>query len=168
MRHFVMQVHVDVTSSSAVPVHVRIPGWATGATVAIGTQKAAQATNGTFHKVMCAPGSTTISVELNPVIRVEREWGVQARQGPAPVAYSASGASVSTVNASNDFVLVGGAALADSKTAGLQDIRSGAPHTVSSATVSHSIYGEGHMISAVSFSFRYLCGYYTWRYSSCL
>jgi len=30
---------------------------------------------------------------------------------------------------------------------------------VSSATVSHSIYGEGHMISSVSFSFRYLCGY---------
>jgi len=154
-----LQVHVDVTSSSAVPVHIRIPGWATGATVAIGTQKAAQATNGTFHKVLCAPGSTTISVELNPVIRVEREWGVQARQGPTPVAYSASGASVSTVNASNDFVLVGGAALANSKTAGLQDIRSGAPHTVSSATVSHSIYGEGHMISSVSFSFRYLCGY---------
>ena len=53
------------------PVHVRIPGWATKATV-----NGASAKNGTLHTVTAKAGATTsIKVEFAPEVRVETGWG---------------------------------------------------------------------------------------------
>jgi len=153
-----LQIDVLVTGPSAVPVYVRIPGWADAATVATAGSSPEPAANGTLYKVVCNKGATTISLELHPTIKIERGWGVPPTQGPSLVPYSAAGARLST-NSSEDFALSDGAKLISSKLPGLLDIRSGGPHEVSSATLNHVLYGEGHAIESISFSFRYLCGY---------
>ena len=55
----------------AMTAHVRIPGWAVGATV-----NGAAATNGTLVAAACAAGKTCVAVHLLTTIRVEHGWGV--------------------------------------------------------------------------------------------
>jgi len=59
-------VRIHVTAAKAMPLYVRIPGWASNATV-----NGAAAKNGTMHKVDCEAGGNTVTLELNPEIRLE-------------------------------------------------------------------------------------------------
>jgi len=73
-----------VTAQKATQIRVRIPGWATAATM-----NGKAVLNGTLAVADCAKGNTTISVELNPHVRVEKGWGdilnVPATSGVAVV-----------------------------------------------------------------------------------
>lgn len=167
---------------AALPVYIRIPDWATAATLTSSAAATpAPAANGTLHRVLCAPGSTTLTLQLNPTIRVETSWGVAPSLAPAALGYSAAGATIptSTLKAElqladslvseddfalsddplSDFALSGGASIAQSRLAGASDIRSGGPGQNSSAILNHALYGEGHALDALQLSFRYLCGY---------
>lgn len=64
------QIHISVTTKAAMPLHLRIPGWATKASVSNGTAET-PVSNGTMFKVECAAGSTTITLNLNSEIRLE-------------------------------------------------------------------------------------------------
>ena len=61
---------VTVTATAATTVKIRIPGWATKATV-----DGKPATNGTLVAIECAVGSTVVNVDLAPAVVVERGWG---------------------------------------------------------------------------------------------
>ena len=64
-------VRITVNAKAAMPLYVRIPGWATGTTVNGQTDGVV---NGTMHKVACAAGTTSVTVVFAPEIRVQR-WG---------------------------------------------------------------------------------------------
>jgi alpha-D-xyloside xylohydrolase len=75
---------------------------------------------------------------------------------PSPVDYAQGGAMVPAASEADyspltDFI--------ESKEPGAKDLRSGEPHTNTSATVMHPVNGGGHLLSAVSVSFRYVAGY---------
>ena len=76
---------IAVTADGAVTVAVRIPGWATAATV-----DGKPAANGTLVSIRCAAGSTTIAVDLAPTVRVERGWGNTVERSPPADAVAAS------------------------------------------------------------------------------
>jgi len=59
---------ITVTTASAMPVYLRIPGWAVAATV-----NGAQAANGTMWKGSADTGVTTFHVNFNPRVRLE-QW----------------------------------------------------------------------------------------------
>jgi hypothetical protein len=62
---------ISVTAPKATTGLIRIPGWASAATV-----DGVKVANGTMHTVVCPAGTTQkFLVELNPEIRVEYGWG---------------------------------------------------------------------------------------------
>eukprot|EP00911_Craspedida_sp_UC1_P000447 UC1_evm4s337 len=146
---------VTVTAAKPTTARIRIPVWATRATV-----NNKPAANGTFVDVACAGGgaNTTISVALNPEVRIERGWGTNGVRAGTPVNYDARGADIPTL--SDDLVLSGGAALTGSRAGqGLQDIRSGSPNQNTSVVVAHPIAGAGHYVEEIDLAFRYVAGY---------
>ena len=89
-------------TSGAMPLHLRIPGWATNATVAVETVASSPApdhagaadavravrlqtpANGTLFTVNCPARATVVlHIELNPTIRVEKSWGLPATNATA-------------------------------------------------------------------------------------
>lgn len=79
-----IKVTVPSTSTAAVPLQVRIPGWATAATLSASSEDdgfsplQAGLKNGTMASVAgcCKPGATTtVVLALNPAIVVETGWG---------------------------------------------------------------------------------------------
>lgn len=163
---------VEIKVSGAVKLQIRIPSWADQAEISVNDGARVPTKNGTLHAVTCTD-STRISLFLNPVIRVETGWGSDAKT-IEPCVYDPNGATMSTADAT-DFVfasnevdegflevlgiMVGGAGPADSKKAGVTDIRSGNPGEVTSAAVAHPIASQGHYISSVSFTYQYVAGY---------
>ncbi|EGD77577.1 hypothetical protein PTSG_08674 [Salpingoeca rosetta] len=63
-------VTINVTAHRAMPVHVRIPSWAYDAVMAVDGARVS-ATAGQMNKVNVSAGTTTITINLNPKIRVE-------------------------------------------------------------------------------------------------
>ena len=64
-------VTVTATFTKAAPLRIRIPGWATKATV-----DGKPAANGTLHLVQIPAGkATTVTVDFKPEVRVEDGWG---------------------------------------------------------------------------------------------
>ena len=61
---------ITVTANKPTTLKVRIPGWASHATV-----DGKPAPNGTLVAVPCLVGKTTVVVDLKPKVRVERGWG---------------------------------------------------------------------------------------------
>ena len=61
---------VTVTATKATTVKIRIPGWATKATV-----DGKHSANGTLVAIACAVGSTVVNVDLAPAVVVEEGWG---------------------------------------------------------------------------------------------
>jgi hypothetical protein len=157
----------------AAAIRIRIPGWATAATV-----NGAPAANGTLVTVACKANlATSATVELNPEVRLEYGWGnlgVRAGQGCNYTADPA-GATLTTTTTSPDcsrstslacapLEFAGGAELIGSKTAGAMDVRSGGPGHNSTVTVLQPMYGgddhnQSHYIEGVSMSFKYISGY---------
>ena len=63
---------VTVTAKGDVPLHLRIPVWASKATVSVNGAAGQPARNGTMFTVKCAAGQTTTAkVSFNPEIRME-------------------------------------------------------------------------------------------------
>ena len=151
-------VHVAVPPGFATTAHVRIPGWAVGATV-----NGATAPNGTLVAVACAAGKTRIAVHLPMAIRVERGWGVLGESAASPVAYDPKKSRTEPVDVpcetSSDWELQGGAALASSRTSGAQDIRSGGPGDVAWLVNRHPIWGLSHNLTELHASLSYAAGY---------
>jgi hypothetical protein len=52
-----------------------------------------------------------------------------------------------------------GTTIVQSREPGTLDLRSGDPHAQSTATITHPINGDGHLLSALSLSFAYAAGY---------
>ena len=114
---------VTITAGTKdVMLKVRIPGWATHATL-----NGRPAANGTLVAVPCAAGRTaTATVELNPQVVVERGWGSLDRQAGSPVPFPGqAGATVPvpTADYTADLELGAGAALQGSRQAGYEDLR---------------------------------------------
>ena len=85
---FADTVHVEVTNRAPlnVPLWLRIPGWATNATISLSTagvlKAPVQAPAGQYYKgILCPGGSSTepsltsAVLELNPVIVLQQGWG---------------------------------------------------------------------------------------------
>ena len=69
-------VTIRLLTQAPLRLYVRIPSWATGATVSLNGVSAG-AVAGTYHAVNCsAPGETVLRLDLAPQIRVERHWGL--------------------------------------------------------------------------------------------
>jgi hypothetical protein len=77
------KVTVTIMAKKAMPLYVRIPAWATKATV-----NGAAATANAMHKVDCKAGSTTAIVEFNPEIRLETWDHVDAKGTSNNTVYS--------------------------------------------------------------------------------
>ena len=138
-------------ASQSIPISVRVPGWATNATL-----NGKPAANGTIVKTACK-GDCTITLSLNPEVRFEYGWGVHAGQKPELISYSSAGAAVPSNVTS--MTLSKGAAVAASKEPNAEDIRTGGPGDVSMAILNSWVFSAGHSIEAVSFSFSYIAGY---------
>ena len=148
-------VEVTVDPGHNVTAHIRIPRWASGASVG-----GAPARNGTLHAVDCAEGVTRIAIVLPMRLRVERGWGVHEQPAAAPVVFNASaGAAAVPAADEGDWELQGGATLVGSREAGEMDVRSGNPGEVSWLVNRHPIYGVSHALAAANASFRYAAGY---------
>ena len=154
--------------SQSVPLAVRVPGWATKATIAINGAPAKPLANGTLHRLNAsfsalAPFSAIIN--LDPVATVELGWGAHAVPAPSAVNYSSGGGgggvAVPTTDADADWLLSGGSSFASTRdpTLGEYDVRSGSPGTSTFAVASHPINGDAHYLSSVSLSFQYVAGY---------
>jgi uncharacterized protein len=103
------EVRVTVESPTGMNLYLRIPGWATNATV-----DGAPAQAGTMHKVTCGAGSTAVKLELNPEIRIEQWFNKATSVHRGALLYSLPLAANYTVLAhhygdsdmSNDYSLV--------------------------------------------------------------
>ena len=157
---------VFVTGSAT--LQLRIPAWATRATVAVNGGAAAAAANGTMFEVDATAGpSTVVQLELNPAVVVETGWGLRAANASSPVDYAAGGAPVPTA-LEDDWELGGiasdaslrarattaqlrsateepepnGAGWTPSKDKSFTaDLRSGNPGEVNTAVVGHPVWG---------------------------
>jgi hypothetical protein len=76
-------VIVRLTANVALQLFVRIPSWATNASVRLNNGAPAAAAAGTYHMVNCPAGNTLFQVDLSPEIRVERHWGGPGVNGVA-------------------------------------------------------------------------------------
>ena len=62
-------------ASQGVLLRLRVPGWATNASVSVNGGKSVVANPMRYHDVWCGPGNTSVLLALNPEIRVEMGWG---------------------------------------------------------------------------------------------
>ena len=145
---------ITVTAAKALTVMVRVPGWAVDATI-----DGKKAANGTMVSVPHPGGATIIKVALNPVVRIEYGWGPGPMPAGPSVSYAAKGAVVPSDPRNVSLFDTVGAALTSSKQAGYTDIRSGSSHSNSSVILTSEIIGDGHAITKLAMSFRYIAGY---------
>jgi DUF1680 family protein len=68
---------VRVKATEEVALNVRVPTWATKATVSINGLAHTAVDGGAYHTVDCKLGETVLVLELNPDIVIERNWCVQ-------------------------------------------------------------------------------------------
>ncbi|HEU0164664.1 MAG TPA: beta-L-arabinofuranosidase domain-containing protein, partial [Thermomicrobiales bacterium] len=72
-------ITVRTESPASFPLHLRIPGWADGATLRIGDEESATVSAGAFHRVEREwAGETTIRLSLPMTVRVERRYNESA------------------------------------------------------------------------------------------
>lgn len=77
-------ITITAVCSSARPLRIRIPGWATGASVTVNGVLAAGVVNGTMFLTTAVKGTTKVIVSLNAVVRVE-SWSnnsISVYRGP--------------------------------------------------------------------------------------
>ena len=72
--------NATIAVSGDTTVSVRIPGWASDASISVNKGVPTPAKNGTMVAVPCT-GSTSIYIHLNPEVRVEVGWGAYAKPG---------------------------------------------------------------------------------------
>lgn len=71
-----VKITVNVRASNNIPIYLRIPKWATSATIQINGNSEIPLPSGTMYKVMCnAKAITTMVIDFNPQILVEYGWG---------------------------------------------------------------------------------------------
>lgn len=78
------EVQITVEAKSAMPLYIRIPGWAVGTVI---NGKSTGVENGTMYKFPCSAGKNTVTVTFMPEIRVQR-WGdlpADGNTGPVSV-----------------------------------------------------------------------------------
>lgn len=150
---------ITVTGKAS-QIKIRIPGWADKATISVGGKAGTVAKNGTVMAVpLSGTGKTTIVLELNPEIKVEKGWGVPAA-APSPSAkYSAAGASLTPTDAEANFAYTDGAAAVGSRLPNHMDIRSGNPGETTKVVLEDEIVGQGHYLDTVTVGYKYVAGY---------
>lgn len=84
-----VSVHLAVPEGkAAMPLYVRVPGWADKATYVVNDPTGAKqrpAPNGTFVRAECAAGRRlSLTLTLNPQVRVEKGWGGRAGRRTNP------------------------------------------------------------------------------------
>lgn len=154
-------ITVERNAESAAQIKIRIPGWASKATLSVNGAAAYPGVNGTVMTVPIADykHATTIVLELNPEIKVEKGWGVHA-EAPTPLTkYSAKGGAITPTAADVNFTYQNGASTGASKLPNTVDIRSGAPGETSLVIIKSEIVGEGHYLDSVTVGFKYVYGY---------
>eukprot|EP00036_Acanthoecidae_sp_10tr_P008718 CAMPEP_0182927302 /NCGR_PEP_ID=MMETSP0105_2-20130417/13716_1 /TAXON_ID=81532 ORGANISM="Acanthoeca-like sp., Strain 10tr" /NCGR_SAMPLE_ID=MMETSP0105_2 /ASSEMBLY_ACC=CAM_ASM_000205 /LENGTH=698 /DNA_ID=CAMNT_0025065247 /DNA_START=1 /DNA_END=2095 /DNA_ORIENTATION=+ len=78
------EVQITVDAKAAMPLYVRVPGWAVGTTI---NGKSDGVKNGTMYKFPCAAGKNVVTVTFQPEIEVQR-WGdlpADGETGPVSV-----------------------------------------------------------------------------------
>ena len=68
-------VDVRVKATKRVKLSLRVPAWATRATVSIGQAAPRAVAADAYFTLQCEAGETAVTLALNPEIRVERGWG---------------------------------------------------------------------------------------------
>ena len=69
------EVLVSVTARASVLLKLRIPAWASDATVAVNSGRPRPVPPSRYFTHRCGVGVTIVTLSLNPVIRVEFDWG---------------------------------------------------------------------------------------------
>lgn len=80
-----IEITVSAAKPKRFPLHLRIPGWAEGATVAIGEGRSAAARAGTFHRIHRRwSGDTTVALTLPMKVRTEKRFNdaLAIKRGP--------------------------------------------------------------------------------------
>ena len=152
--------------SQAVTLKIRIPCWSQSATINETPVKNCT----TFSVVLsdALSSTTTFHVVLKPELIAERGWGELGVLAGSPITYASStdgkDISIPTDQYEQDLALSGGASILTSRQAGHMDIRTGSPNSISKVAIMHPIggtdqHGNGHYISDISFTFKYVAGY---------
>lgn len=149
------------TTGPGLVIDIRVPGWAVGASVIVGSNSPVSLKNGTIFSTLVKSGrNVKFVVRLNPVLRIERGWGRHKRSGPTSIQFAKPGiVKLPTSNPVADWSFSAGAAAVGSVGRVGDDIRSGNPGQTTRAWVSHPLDSQGHFISQVSVDFRYVAGY---------
>lgn len=108
-----------------------------------------------------AISGTSVSMDMIPLFEVmEESYAVyfNCRGPPSSIPYDKSGYAVVPSEDATDWVFKN-AATTNSKLPGHTDLRTAGPRAISTMTLSHPIFGKGHKIDSVSFTFRYLAGF---------
>jgi len=81
-------VTFDVSSDSGFPFYLRIPGWASGATVQIGGGKAANANPGTHFLAQLPQGKSQVILKLPMAFSIERRYNNAAAISYGPLVFA--------------------------------------------------------------------------------
>ena len=117
-----------------------------------------KASYGNLQATVLASGGLTFTEVASGKVLFSAAPSLGHKPPPSAVQYDRSGAAVPAAHPS-DLIQSPEVSLVGSKEAGATDIRSGSPHQTSSVVISHPINGAGHLLSALSLSFRYIAGY---------
>lgn len=117
----------------------------------------APARNGNLEATLSSSGSITFAAVDTGKALFTATPSMAPSAVPSSVAYNAHGAALPC--AASAWLLDGGASIVPSREPGAEDLRSGDPHGMSIALNSHPIEGDGHLLSGVRLSFRYVAGY---------
>jgi hypothetical protein len=81
-------VTFDVSSDSAFPFYVRIPGWASGATVQVGSSTPSPTTPGAHFRAQLPSGKSQVVLRLNMNFKVERRYNNAAAISLGPIVFA--------------------------------------------------------------------------------
>jgi DUF1680 family protein len=76
---------VSVERSAAFPLLLRVPAWATGATLRVASEKIAQPEAGTFHRIdreWCGDTEVTLTLPMSPALSRRYNGAVAIERGP--------------------------------------------------------------------------------------
>jgi hypothetical protein len=138
---------------------IRIPGWASAASV---NQQPAR--NGTMVAIACAAGSTTtITVDLKPAVRVEKNWGRIAVPflPPVPEADGAAAYNLQDMGAGfygNGSWFTGSSAALNHSKSGALYLYFGKPGASVLTSLNPLAGVAGKIITGVSMSYQYIAG----------
>jgi len=67
-------VNVILTANKNMPLYLRVPIWATGATISLNGATPSKVANGTMFRVNATTGTTKLEIKFNPTVIMQKGW----------------------------------------------------------------------------------------------